>query len=106
MDQIFTLLRASNKYIDDTMPWVLAKDESKKDRLETVLYHLLESIRVSALFLGAYLPDTSKKILEQIHQDNATLDYIEDNTYSLGEGVLLFQRINKDEFLSNLSNSV
>ena len=67
IEEIFEVLRKCNKYIDDTTPWVLAKDESKKDRLETVLYNLLESIRVCAIFLSPYLPDTSNKIFDQLN---------------------------------------
>ncbi len=69
LDEIFTLLRRTNKYIDDTMPWVLAKDESKKDRLATVLYNLIEAIRFAAIALEPYMPSTSVKILDQIHTD-------------------------------------
>ena len=57
------LLRRTNKYIDETMPWALAKEESKKDRLATVLYNLLESIRISAVLLESFLPETSQKNL-------------------------------------------
>ena len=60
--EIFNLLRLSNKYIDETTPWVLAKDDALKDRLETVLYNLLEAIRVSAVFLAPFLTNTSDKI--------------------------------------------
>ena len=67
LDEIFDVLRRSNKYIDEAEPWVLAKDESKKDRLETVLYNLLEAIRVCGIFLSPYLPDTSEKIKTQIN---------------------------------------
>ena len=67
IEEIIEVLRKCNKYIDDTTPWVLAKDESKKDRLETVLYNLLESIRVCAIFLSPYLPDTSSKIFDQLN---------------------------------------
>ena len=67
IEEIFEVLRKCNKYIDDTTPWVLAKDESKKDRLETVLYNLLESIRVCAIFLSPYLLDTSNKIFDQLN---------------------------------------
>ena len=63
IEEIFEVLRKCNKYIDDTTPWVLAKDESKKDRLETVLYNLFESIRVCAIFLSPYLPDTSLSLI-------------------------------------------
>ena len=66
IDEVFTLLRRSNKYIDETMPWALAKDEAKKGRLGTVLYNLLESIRFAATMLRPYLPDTADKIFAQL----------------------------------------
>lgn len=66
MTEIFNLFRRCNKYIDETMPWALAKDEEKKGRLETVLYNLLESIRAGAVLLESFMPETSAKILAQI----------------------------------------
>ena len=69
LDEIFVLLRRTNKYIDDTMPWALAKDETKKDRLATVLYNLIEAIRFAAIALEPYMPSTSSKILDQINTD-------------------------------------
>ena len=69
IDEIFTLLRRSNKYIDETQPWVLGKDESKRERLGTVLYNLLESIRIAAVLLEPFLPETAEKILEQLNTD-------------------------------------
>ena len=74
IDEIFVLLRRANKYIDETMPWALAKDEEKKARLGTVLYNLLESIRFAAVALEPYLPDTSAKILSQIKCANGGLE--------------------------------
>ena len=65
--EVFTLLRRCNKYIDETEPWVLAKDEAKKDRLATVLYNLMEGIRIAAVCLEAFLPQTSEKILDQLN---------------------------------------
>lgn len=67
IDEIFNLLRRSNKYIDETTPWVLGKDESKRERLGTVLYNLLESIRIAAALLKPFLPETSDKIFKQIN---------------------------------------
>ena len=67
ISEVFTLLRRCNKYIDETEPWVLAKDESKKDRLATVLYNLMEGIRIAAICLEAFLPETSEKILNQLN---------------------------------------
>ncbi len=69
LDEIFVLLRRTNKYIDDTMPWALAKDETKRDRLATVLYNLLEAIRFAAIALEPYMPSTSEKILNQINTE-------------------------------------
>jgi methionyl-tRNA synthetase len=69
IDDVFEVLRASNKYIDETMPWALAKEEDKKDRLKEVLYNLIESIRVCAVYLQAFLPETADKIFYQINTD-------------------------------------
>ena len=74
IDEIFDVLKRCNKYIDETTPWVLAKDETKKDRLATVLYNLLESIRVCGILLGAYLPDTSAKILKQLNTEKVSIE--------------------------------
>ena len=73
IDEIFVLLRRTNKYIDDTEPWVLAKDESKKDRLATVLYNLTEAIRFAAITLESIIPSSSQKILDMIHTDQRDL---------------------------------
>lgn len=70
IDEVFALLRRSNKYIDETMPWALAKDESKQARLGTVLYNLLEAIRFAAVELKPYLPDTADKIFAQLGVEN------------------------------------
>ncbi len=91
--EIFNLLRLSNKYIDETTPWVLAKDEALKDRLETVLYNLLEAIRVCAVFLAPFLTDTSDKIFNQLSNDKKDFSYLDDNNYSLGQPSPLFMRI-------------
>ena len=93
ISEIFEVLRASNKYIDETTPWVLAKDESKKAELETVLYHLLESIRVCANLLEPFLPGTSEEMLKQINIDNKDLEFVEDNKYKLNDPKPLFLRI-------------
>ena len=97
MTEIFNVLRGSNKYIDETTPWVLAKDESLKDRLETVLYNLLESIRVCALLLEPFMPDTSSEILKQINNNKDSLELLADNSYDLGEASPLFKRIDKEK---------
>ena len=91
--KIFDLLRASNKYIDETTPWVLSKDESKKDRLETVIYNLLEAIRVSAVLLEPFMPDTSINILKQLNNSIKDLHFNMSNEYKLGQPTPLFARI-------------
>ena len=93
LDEIFDLLRRSNKYIDETMPWVLAKDPNNSDRLQTVLYNLLESIRVSANLIRPFLPETADKILEQIGNTDDLLKFNPSNTYNLGVATPLFKRI-------------
>ena len=65
--EIFALFKRCNKYIDETMPWVLAKDEEKQDRLSTVLYNLVESISIGATLLKSFMPETSEKILAQLN---------------------------------------
>ena len=95
---IFDLLRNCNKYIDETMPWILAKDESKRDRLNTVLYNLIECIRISSVLLQAFIPDTCDKIFNQINTLNTSYDSIfEFCGYKSGTKVnkaeVLFQRI-------------
>ena len=102
LDEIFDVLRRSNKYIDEAEPWVLAKDESKKDRLETVLYNLLEAIRVCGIFLSPYLPDTSEKIKTQINNSRSELTYLSDNSYEVGSPEALFMRIDKEKKLEEL----
>ena len=74
IDEVFALLRRANKYIDETAPWALAKDEANKARLGTVLYNLLECIRMAAVAIEPFLPETSAKILEQIKCENGGLE--------------------------------
>lgn len=100
--EIFNVLRASNKYIDDTTPWILAKDEASKDRLETVIYNLLESIRVCAIMIKPFMPETSDKILSQINNDNNSFGFAVDNEYQLNTPEVLFQRIDKEKFLAEM----
>ena len=98
LDNIFELFRACNKYIDDTMPWVLAKDETKQDRLKTVLYNLVESIRFGTVLLQAFIPTTTEKIFNQLNTniiDFNSLDkfgYYKSNT-KLNNPEVLFKRI-------------
>ena len=70
--EIFALFKRCNKYIDETMPWALAKDEAKKDRLETVLYNLIESIKAGARLLESFMPETSEKIMAQLGDGKVT----------------------------------
>jgi len=98
IDEIFTLLRRTNKYVDETQPWILGKDENKKARLGTVLYNLLESIRIAAVLLEPFLPETSGKILKQINSDKTDWDsLLEFNGMVSGQKVgtpeILFARI-------------
>ena len=104
LDSIFELLRRSNKYIDETAPWTLAKEEDKKDLLETVLYNLLESIRVAAVNLESFIPETSAKIFDQLQIEDKTNSYVTDNEYHVGTPVPLFQRIDKDKLLEEINN--
>ena len=98
LDAIFEIFRRCNKYIDETMPWILAKDEDKKDRLATVLYNLVESIRIGAVLLQAFMPDTADKIFRQLNTDLSGIDTIHEfgqykSGTKLGEAEPLFMRI-------------
>ena len=95
---IMDVLKKCNKYIDDTAPWTLAKDESKLPRLGTVLYNLLESIRVCAVLLQAFIPTTAEKIFEQLNTKETSFDSILNFDGmkvgdKLGTPEILFQRI-------------
>ncbi len=108
MDAIWTLLRRSNKYIDETEPWLLAKDEAKKERLATVMYHLLEAIRFSAVLLQPFLPETAERIFKQIHSEKKDLDSLaafDGMTVGsfVGEAEVLFARIDEAKELEALS---
>lgn len=99
LEVIFDVLRASNKYIDDTAPWVLAKNEEEKDRLETVLYNLLESIRVTNILLRPFMPVSTEKVIKYLKTDKndfTDATFIEDVSYKVIESPEpLFQRIQK-----------
>ena len=97
-EAVFTMLRRANKYIDETMPWALAKDEAKRARLGTVLYNLLETIRVGAVLLTPFIPDTAKAIFAQISADATDFASIKDfgvlrSGVALGEAYPLFARV-------------
>ncbi|MBQ8472503.1 MAG: methionine--tRNA ligase [Bacilli bacterium] len=101
LDSIFDIFRRCNKYIDETTPWILAKEENK-DKLKTVLYNLLESIRIGAIFLNSYLPETSKEILRQLNTKETTYESIK--TFGLLESGIhindfkpIFMRVEKKD---------
>ena len=97
--EIFALFKRCNKYIDETMPWALAKEEDKQDRLATVLYNLIEGINIGASLLEPFMPETSKKILQQINAEARTFDDMEEfGKYKSGDKVtekpeILFARM-------------
>ena len=104
MEAIMSLARRANKYIDETAPWVLAKDESKADRLGTVLYNLLESIRFLGVILTPFMPETAEKILDEIGASKRDFESLEsfgglEAGSSVGEPVPLFARIDAEKFM-------
>ena len=108
MDLIFDIFRKCNKYIDLTTPWVLAKDETKTERLKTVLYNLIEAIRSGAVLLQAFLPETADKIFKQLNTENRYFDSINFNGTEAGtilnQPEPLFIRIDKDKKLEEIEN--
>ena len=91
MTEIFNLFKRCNKYIDETMPWALAKDEAKKDRLETVLWNLIQSISAGARLLESFMPETSEKILAQLGDGHV-----------VEKPEILFQRLDINEVLAKV----
>ena len=89
--EIFNLFKRCNKYIDETMPWALAKDEEKKDRLETVLWNLIQGISAGARLLDSFMPSTSKKILDQLGDGHVT-----------EKPEILFQRLDLEEVMKKV----
>lgn len=110
IDEIFALLRRSNKYIDETQPWVLGKDETKKDRLATVLYNLLECIRFSAVLLESFMPETAQKILDELNTKQrtfatlTTFGCLETDQCVVQKPEILFARIDVAEFMKQLES--
>jgi methionyl-tRNA synthetase len=106
IDEIITVLRRCNKYIDETTPWGLAKDEAKLPRLKTVLYHLLESIRICGVALEAFVPETSRKILDLLNTSQRSLDSARvfgslESAHPLSkENTILFGRLDVKETLA------
>lgn len=107
LEAIVALAKRCNKYIDETMPWALAKDEEKKARLGTVLYNLLEGIRYIAILLSPFMPETSDKIMEQLNCDNKDYDTL-DSFGTLKPGVKvnkavpLFNRLDSEKLLAEI----
>ena len=105
MTDVFALFKRCNKYIDETMPWVLAKDESKQDRLATVLYNLLESIRISAVLLHSFLPETAEKMFAYLNTKVTDLDScesfgnLETDIHVVEKCEPLFARIDEKKFM-------
>ena len=106
--EIFTLFKRSNKYIDETMPWALAKDESKKDRLAEVLYNLTECISIGASLLKAFMPETAEKILAQLNAKDRTIDEMtqyglyESGTKVTEKPEILFARLDLKEVMAKV----
>ena len=108
MTEVFTLFKRLNKYIDETMPWALAKDEAKKDRLATVLYNLVEGITMGATLLESFMPETTERILAQLNADKRTLEDLKTfGLYPSGNKVtekpeILFARLDLKEVLAKV----
>ena len=108
MTEIWNIFKRCNKYIDETTPWLLAKEEDKKDRLATVLYNLTEAIAIGASLLESFMPDTSKKILEEINAKKRSLDSMDsfglyaDKTKVAKEPQILFARLDAKEVLEKV----
>ena len=106
--EIFNIFRRSNKYIDETMPWALAKDEAKKDRLEEVLYNLVESITIGACLLESFMPETTEKILAQLNAEKRSYEELDQfGLYTSGNQVtdqpqILFQRLDVKEVMEKV----
>lgn len=104
--EIFSVFKRCNKYIDETEPWILGKDEAKKDRLSTVLYNLVESIIIGASLLEAFMPETTEKILAQLNAKKRTRDELDTfGLYESGTRVtdspeILFMRLDPKEVLA------
>ena len=108
MTEIFGLFKRCNKYIDETMPWALAKDEAKKDRLAEVLYNLVESITIGACLLESFMPETTEKILAQLNAEKRSYEELDQfGLYVSGNKVtdqpqILFQRLDVKEVMEKV----
>ena len=99
---VLELAKRCNKYIDETMPWALAKDESKKDYLEAVLFNLLECIRILSVLLAPITPDAAEKIAAQIGNDGKSTEFTL-GSYTVGEATPLFARIDAEKVLAEIA---
>ena len=102
LEYIMSLARRCNKYIDETMPWALAKDEEKKDYLEDVLYNLLEGIRIMGVLLAPIMPEAAEKIAAQLNEKCSATDFGTVKEYSVGEASPLFARLDAEKVLAEL----
>ena len=102
-EAVLNLAKRCNKYIDETAPWVLAKDEGSKERLEAVLYNLLECIRILGILLTPIIPDSAASIKNQLNCNNETVAFGEVKEYSVGEATPLFARIDAEKTLKELA---
>lgn len=110
LEAILSLARRSNKYIDETAPWVLAKDEDKKERLGTVLYNLLESIRFIAILISPFMPETAEKIFKQINTQVTSYDSLKEfgglkTGEKVGTAEPLFSRLDSEKLLADIAEA-
>ncbi|MBQ8868346.1 MAG: methionine--tRNA ligase [Oscillospiraceae bacterium] len=111
LDAIISLARRCNKYIDETMPWALAKDESKQDRLKTVLYNLTESIRFIAVLIAPFLPQTADEILRQMGGPESSYESLSSfgktpNGHKVSEAKVIFARIDEAKKLEEIAADI
>jgi len=101
-DAVLSIAKRLNKYIDETMPWALAKDEEKKDYLEDVLYNLLEGIRIMGVLLAPIMPEAAEKIAAQLNEKCSATDFGTVKQYCVGEASPLFARLDAEKVLAEL----
>ena len=107
LDEVFALLRRANKYIDETSPWVLAKEEASRARLGTVLYHLLETLRIASVLLSPFLPATAEKILSYLNTDKTDWQSVQSfgalaSGQKVGDAEVLFARLDEEQTLKEI----
>ncbi len=111
VDELFALLRRSNKYIDETMPWALAKTDEGKERLKTVIYNLLESIRISAVLLRPFMTQTSDKIIAMLNTQNSDWQSVQsfgllESGITLNDAEMLFARIDEEKMSRQIAADI